>query len=67
MHDGTDTFYQMLMDCYGIWSWECMMMTSSIVNSYFNQYPTDMLGFDSGKGLWIASFAWHRVYPRGRT
>lgn len=37
----------------GVWG---MMMTSSIVNSYFNQYLTDVLGFDSGKGLWIASF-----------
>lgn len=37
----------------GVWG---MMMTSSIVNSYFNQYLTDVLGFDSGKGLWIAGF-----------
>lgn len=37
----------------GVWG---MMMTSSIVNSYFNQYLTDVLGFDSSKGLWIASF-----------
>lgn len=35
----------------GVWG---MMMTSSIVNSYFNQYLTDVLGFDSSKGLWIA-------------
>lgn len=37
----------------GVWG---MMMTSSIVNSYFNQYLTDVLGFDSGKGMWIATF-----------
>lgn len=37
----------------GVWG---MMMTSSIVNSYFNQYLTDVLGFDSGKGLWISGF-----------
>lgn len=37
----------------GVWG---MMMTSSIVNSYFNQYLTDVLGFDSGKGVWIATF-----------
>lgn len=37
----------------GVWG---MMMTSSIVNSYFNQYLTDVLGFDSSKGLWIATF-----------
>lgn len=22
LHDGTEIFYRMLMDCYGIWSWE---------------------------------------------
>lgn len=37
----------------GVWG---MMMTSSIVNSYFNQYLTDVIGFDSTKGAWIASF-----------
>lgn len=37
----------------GIWG---MAMTSSIVNSYFNQYLTDVIGFDSTKGAWIASF-----------
>ena len=37
----------------GVWG---MMMTSSIVNSYYNQYLTDVLGFDSSKGLWIATF-----------
>ncbi|MCM1119766.1 MAG: MFS transporter [bacterium] len=37
----------------GIWG---MAMTSSIVNSYFNQYLTDVIGFDSSKGAWIASF-----------
>ncbi len=37
----------------GVWG---MMMTSSIVNSYFNQYLTDVIGFDSSKGLWIATF-----------
>ncbi len=37
----------------GVWG---MMMTSSIVNSYYNQYLTDVIGFDSTKGAWIASF-----------
>ena len=37
----------------GVWG---MMMTSSIVNSYFNQYLTDVIGFDSSKGAWIAAF-----------
>lgn len=36
----------------GVWG----MMTSSIVNSYFNQYLTDVIGFDSSKGAWIAGF-----------
>lgn len=33
-----------------------MMMTSSIVNSYFNQYLTDVLGFTADKALWIPAF-----------
>lgn len=37
----------------GVWG---MMVTNSIVNSYFNQYLTDVIGFDSTKGAWIASF-----------
>lgn len=37
----------------GVWG---MMMTSSIVNSYYNKYLTDVLGFTADKGLWIASF-----------
>lgn len=37
----------------GVWG---MMMTSSIVNSYFNQYLTDVIGFDSTKGAWISGF-----------
>ncbi|MDO4285024.1 MAG: MFS transporter [Eubacteriales bacterium] len=37
----------------GVWG---MMMTSSIVNSYYNQYLTDILGFTSSKGVWIATF-----------
>lgn len=37
----------------GVWG---MMMTTSIVNSYFNKYLTDVLGFTADKGLWIASF-----------
>ncbi len=32
------------------------MLLQSIVNSYFNQYLTDVLGFTSSMGLWIASF-----------
>lgn len=37
----------------GVWG---MMMTSSIVNSYFNQYLTDVLGFDASKGAWVVGF-----------
>ncbi len=37
----------------GVWG---MMMTSSVVNSYYNQYLTDVIGFDSTKGAWIATF-----------
>lgn len=37
----------------GVWG---MMMTSSIVNSYFNQYLTDVLGFTADKALWIPAF-----------
>ncbi len=37
----------------GVWG---MMMTSSIVNSYYNQYLTDVLGFTAAKGAWIAGF-----------
>lgn len=33
-----------------------MMLLQSIVNSYFNQYLTDVLGFTVSKGMWIASF-----------
>lgn len=33
-----------------------VMLLQSIVNSYFNQYLTDVLGFTASKGLWIASF-----------
>ena len=32
------------------------MLLQSIVNSYFNQYLTDVRGFTVSKGLWIASF-----------
>ena len=32
------------------------MLLQSIVNSYFNQYLTDVLGFTANMGLWIASF-----------
>lgn len=37
----------------GVWG---MMMTSSIVNSYYNQYLTDVLGFTADKALWIPAF-----------
>ncbi len=37
----------------GVWG---MMMTSSVVNSYYNQYLTDVIGFDSTKGAWIVTF-----------
>lgn len=37
----------------GVWG---MMMTSSIVNSYFNQYLTDVLGFTANKAIWIPAF-----------
>nr|MCR4675323.1 MFS transporter [Lachnospiraceae bacterium] len=33
-----------------------MLLTNSIVNSYFNQYLTDVVGFTINKGAWIASF-----------
>ncbi len=33
-----------------------VMMLQSIVNSYFNQYLTDVLGFTVSKGLWVTSF-----------
>lgn len=32
------------------------MLLQSIVNSYFNQYLTDVLGFTVTRGAWIASF-----------
>lgn len=37
----------------GVWG---MMLTSSIVNSYYNQYLTDVLGFTASKALWIPAF-----------
>lgn len=37
----------------GVWG---MMMTNSIVNSYYNQYLTDVLGFTADKALWIPAF-----------
>ncbi len=33
-----------------------VMLLQSIVNSYFNQYLTDVLGFTVDKGMWIATF-----------
>lgn len=33
-----------------------MLMAQSIVNSYFNRYLTDVLGFTVSKGAWIATF-----------
>lgn len=33
-----------------------VMMLQSIVNSYLNQYLTDVLGFTISRGLWITSF-----------
>ncbi len=33
-----------------------VMLLQSIVNSYFNQYLTDVMGFTVSKGLWIATF-----------
>lgn len=33
-----------------------ILMTNSIVNSYFNQYLTDVLGFTVSKAAWIATF-----------
>jgi len=33
-----------------------VMLLQSIVNSYFNKYLTDTLGFTVSRGLWIASF-----------
>ena len=33
-----------------------MVLTSSIVNSYYNKYLTDVLGFTADKGAWIITF-----------
>lgn len=33
-----------------------MLLTNSIVNSYFNAYLTDVLGFTIEKGAWIVTF-----------
>ena len=33
-----------------------VMLLQSIVNSYFNQYLTDTLGFTLSRGMWIAGF-----------
>ena len=33
-----------------------VMLLQSIVNSYFNQYLTDTLGFTVSRGMWIAGF-----------
>ncbi|MCM1219726.1 MAG: MFS transporter [Lachnospiraceae bacterium] len=33
-----------------------MLLTNSIVNSYFNAYLTDVLGFTVDKGLWVVTF-----------
>ena len=33
-----------------------VMLIQSIVNSYFNQYLTDVLGFTVSRGAWIAGF-----------
>lgn len=33
-----------------------MLVVQSIVNSYYNQYMTDVLGFTADRALWMASF-----------
>ena len=33
-----------------------VMLLQSIVNSYFNQYLTDVVGFTVSRGMWVASF-----------
>ena len=33
-----------------------MLVVQSIVNSYYNQYMTDVLGFTAEKAVWMASF-----------
>ncbi|MCR5089167.1 MAG: MFS transporter [Oscillospiraceae bacterium] len=33
-----------------------MLVVQSIVNSYYNQYMTDVLGFTAERALWMASF-----------
>lgn len=33
-----------------------MLIVQSIVNSYYNQYMTDVLGFTAERALWMASF-----------
>ena len=33
-----------------------VMLLYSVVNSYYNQYLTDIMGFTAAKGAWIAVF-----------
>ena len=33
-----------------------MLVVQSIVNSYYNQYMTDVLGFTAERAMWMASF-----------
>ena len=40
---------------YVLGPYGCLLL-QSIVNSYYNQYLTDVLGFTAEKGLWIAAF-----------
>lgn len=40
---------------YVLGPYGCLLL-QSIVNSYYNQYLTDVLGFTAEKGVWIAAF-----------
>ena len=33
-----------------------MLMTASVIGSYFNQYLTDIVGFTAAKGTWVVAF-----------
>lgn len=53
MHDGTDTFYQMLMDCYGIWSWEYDRNQDLVYTNSPSQYFHGKLLLGRGRGQTI--------------
>lgn len=53
MHEGTDTFYQMLMDCYGIWSWEYDRSQELVYTNSPSQYFHGKLLLGRGRGQTI--------------